>query len=103
MPKDIDPTISEECALELIEARKEKHRATALKSQPKAIGGILSREIRDIKIIAKHRALSEIELNRLAIIARTLGILSTAQKNLNPEEDIDIESLTTEQLEKLNK
>ncbi len=97
------PDISEDCAKELIKAREEKDRATALKSQPKAIGSILSREIRDVKIIAKHRALTEVELNRLAIIARIVGVLATAQKNLNPESDLDVESLSTEELEKLNK
>lgn len=95
---EVDPA----CALELIAARTGKHKATPLKSQPKAIASILSREIKDLRIIAKYRPLNESELNRLAIISKIEGVLAQAHDKLNQEDNIiNPEDLSDEQLEKL--
>ena len=92
------------CALELIDARKGKHKATPLKGQPKAIASILSREIKDLRIISKHRPLNEAELTRLSIIARIDGILAQAHDKLNQHDNaITPEELSDAQLEQLAK
>jgi len=99
-PNEID----EACAKEIIDFRTKKHKATPLKGQPKAIASITSREIGELRILAKYAPLSEESLAKLNTLAKIVGVLAQAQDKLHPEDNtIDPEKLTDEELEKLAK